>query len=495
MAEGTAAKRPIGAAADEVAAEHLDVLIVGAGISGIDAAYRLQKSCPGKSWAILEARSAIGGTWDLFRFPGIRSDSDMYTLGFPFRPWQGEKAIADGGDIRAYVEETAREFGIDARIRFGHKAVRADWSSSSARWTVEVANGRRLTCSFLFMCSGYYDYENGYRPEWPGEADFAGRIVHPQFWPEDLDVSGKRIVVIGSGATAVTLVPALAETAAQVTMLQRSPSYIVARPSRDRLARWLQARLPARTADALVRWKNVLLGMYFFSLARRKPERVRRKLLELVSAQLEPGYDVARHFSPAYNPWDQRVCLVPDGDLFAAIKAGRVAIVTDRIERFTETGLRLGSGEELAADIVVTATGLIVKLLGGMALSVDGAPVNVGDRLSYRGMMLSDVPNFAVIFGYTNASWTLKSDLTARAVCRLLNHMDRRGHAICLPRLGAAEVERRPLLDFSSGYVSRAAGSLPSQGAKAPWRAPQNYLKDIAAMRFHRVADGTMEFR
>jgi monooxygenase len=487
MAEGPAATRR--------APEHLDVLIVGAGISGIDAAYHLQKRCPGKSWAILEGREAIGGTWDLFRFPGIRSDSDMYTLGFPFRPWRGEKAIVDGAAIRDYVEETARHYGIDRRIRFGHKVTRASWSSAQARWTVETGGGARFTCNFLFLCSGYYDYDRGHRPDWPGEAEFEGRIVHPQHWPEDLDHAGKKIVVIGSGATAVTLVPALAQGAAHVTMLQRSPTYIVARPSRDNLAHWLQRRLPAGLADAAIRWKNVLLGIFFFSRARKRPERVRQTILKLVSESLTPGYDVVRDFSPSYNPWDQRLCLVPDGDLFAAMNAGSVSIVTDRIERFTAAGLALASGAELPADIVVTATGIVVRLLGGIALEVDGAPVNVADRFSYKGMMLNDVPNLFLSFGYTNASWTLKCDLTARYVCRLIRHMDRGGYRICAPRLGDAALERRAMLDFSSGYVRRAEGSLPSQGPKAPWRVHQNYLKDLAAMRFRSVADRVMEFR
>ena len=467
-------------------AEHLDVLIVGAGISGIDAAYHLKTRLPGKSWLILEARDRIGGTWDLFRYPGVRSDSDMYTLGFPFRPWRGEQAIADGADIRAYVEETARAYGIDARIRFNHKVVRANWSGAEARWTVETDSGARFTASFLFMGSGYYDYERGYRPVWPGEGDFAGPILHPQFWPEDFDPAGKTIAVIGSGATAVTLVPALAQTAAHVTMVQRSPSYVVARPSRDKLAR--------RIGPALARWKNVLLGIFFFGRARRKPERVRALLTKMAAAELPPGYAVETHFSPRYNPWDQRLCLVPDGDLFAAIREGKASVATGEIERFTPEGLRLTSGETVAADAVVTATGLVVKLLGSVALEVDGAPVNVADRFNYKGMMLSDVPNLILFFGYTNASWTLKCDLTARYACRLIRHVDRRGYAICTPRLREAP-ERLPMLDFSSGYVQRAAAFLPAQGPEAPWRVHQNYLKDLAVMRFGSVTDGVMEFR
>jgi monooxygenase len=478
--------------------EHLDVLIVGAGISGIDAAYHLQRRCPDKSVLILEARERIGGTWDLFRYPGIRSDSDMYTLGFPFQPWDGEKAIVDGADIRRYVEDTAKDHGLATHIRFRHKVLTAAWSSADARWTVAAdvdGEARTFTASFLFLASGYYDYDRGYRPAWPGEETFGGRFVHPQHWPEDLDYRDKRIVVIGSGATAVTLVPAMAERAVHVTMLQRSPSYIVARPSRDGIARWLQRWVSLGAADRLTRWKNVLLGMFFFSLARRKPQKVRTKLLKLVAASLPPDYDVERDFAPAYNPWDQRVCLIPDGDLFTAMKAGKVSIVTDRIARFTATGIMLDSGLTLAADIVVTATGLVVKLLGGIALSVDGAPVKVADRLVYKGMMLSDVPNLALAFGYTNASWTLKCDLTSRYFCRLVRHMDRHGFAICAPRPGDAAIERQPMLDFSSGYVRRAEGSLPSQGPKTPWRVHQNYLKDLIALGLGGIADGVMEFR
>jgi cation diffusion facilitator CzcD-associated flavoprotein CzcO len=475
---------------EEAKAEHLDVLIVGAGISGIDAAFHLQKRLPGKSFAILEARGRIGGTWDLFRYPGIRSDSDMFTLGFPFRPWRGDKAIVGGAEIRDYVEATARAFGIDRRIRFRHRVAAARWSSREARWTLEAETPegtRRFSCGFLFLCSGYYDYDSGYRPEWPGEDSFAGRIVHPQHWPEDLDLAGRRVAVIGSGATAMTLVPAIADCgAAHVTMVQRSPSYVVSRPSRDRLASGLGPRL--------TRTKNVALGAWFFRLARRRPARVREKLIELARAELPPGYEVERHFGPRYDPWDQRLCLVPDGDLFAAIREGRVSVATGEIETFTAGGLRLRSGEEIEADIVVTATGLVVKLLGGVALAVDGLPADAGGRLVYKGMMLEDVPNLAFSFGYTNASWTLKCDLTSRYVCRLLAHMDRRGHLVCVPRV-RGEVERRPLLDFSSGYIARAEDVLPKQGTKNPWRVPQNYFRDLATLGFGRVADEAMEFR
>jgi cation diffusion facilitator CzcD-associated flavoprotein CzcO len=492
---------PRGAAAAmvqaETADEHFDVLVVGAGLSGIDAAYRLQTECPDKSFAILEARGAIGGTWDLFRYPGVRSDSDMYTLGFPFRPWRGDKAIVDGPSIRAYVEETAAAYGIDRRIRFHHTAKAASWSSADARWAVEVEAGgkvRRLTCGFLLLCSGYYDYESGHRPEWPGEDDFAGRIVHPQHWPADLDHDGARIVVIGSGATAVTLVPALAETAAHVVMLQRSPTYIVARPARDGLASWARRWLPQALSDRLVRLKNILLGIGFFAYSRWRPAAVRNAILKAVRAELGPDYDVERHFGPSYDPWDQRLCLVPDGDLFAAIRGGRASIATDEIERFTREGIRLRSGETLAADIVVTATGLVIKTLGGIALEVDGGPVRASDKLVYKGMMLNDVPNLALAFGYTNASWTLKCDLTARYVCRLLNHMDRHHYRICVPGLRDPDGPRRPLLDFTSTYVRRAAHLLPAQGSKPPWRVHQNYLLDFAALRLRPVADEAMTF-
>jgi len=478
--------------------EHLDVLIVGAGISGIGAARHVQARLPGKSWAILEARERIGGTWDLFRYPGIRSDSDMHTLDFPFRPWTGRKAIADGASIQAYLEETAAETGIDAHIRFGQRVTRACWSSEETRWAVEVetADGvRHCSCAFLYLGSGYYDYAHGHRPRWPGETEFAGRIVHPQSWPDDLDVAGKRVVVIVSGATAVTLAPALAETAAHVTMLQRSPSYIVSRPSEDSIARGLQRILPMRAAAGAIRWKNVLLGMFFFSRSRKRPEQVRRTLMKMVADELPPGYDVERDFGPAYDPWDQRVCLVPDGDLFRAVREGKAEVVTDTIETFAKEGLRLASGRELAADIVVTATGLVVKLLGGIALEVDNEAVNVAERISYKGMMLSDVPNLVLAFGYTNASWTLKSDLTARYFCRLVDHMDRHGLAVCVPRLPPGGVERRPMIDFSSGYVRRAAANLPGQGSEAPWRVHQNYLKDRLMLGLGTVTDAAMEFR
>jgi len=478
--------------------EHFDVLIVGAGLSGIGAAYHLQTECPTKSFALLEGRTVSGGTWDLFRYPGIRSDSDMFTLGFRFRPWREAKAIADGPSILKYIRETAQESGIDRKIRYGHRATRASWSSKDSMWTIEATNPDGQTvyfsCNFLYMCSGYYDYSEGYMPGWPGMERYRGQIIHPQKWPEDLEYEGKRVVVIGSGATAVTLVPAMAAKAAQVTMLQRSPTYIVARPSQDVIANWLRKRLPAKLAYAMVRWKNVLIGMYFYGLARRKPKATKEGILELVRKELGPEYDVEKHFSPRYNPWDQRLCLVPDSDLFAVIRSGRASIVTDEIDTFTETGLRLRSGQELEADIIVTATGLRLKVLGGMQLVIDGVQVDPSRTLTYKGMMFSDIPNMASAFGYTNASWTLKADLTAEYVCRLLNYMDIRKYASCTPRRRDPEIAEEPFVNFSSGYFQRSIASLPKQGSKKPWKLYQNYALDLISLRFGTVDDGTMEF-
>ena len=460
--------------------KHVDVLIVGAGISGVDAACRLKRRCPRKTFAILESRARIGGTWDLFRYPGVRSDSDMYTLGFPFRPWHSTQAIVSGGDIRQYVEDTAREFGIFDRIRFNTQVTAASWSSSARRWTVETNHGA-FTCSFLYLASGYYDYATGHRPEWPAEADFKGRIVHPQFWPEDLDYAGKRVAVIGSGATAVTLVPAMAEKAASVTMVQRSPSYVVAAPARDGMAKWLPA--------TLVRWKHILLTIFLFGRARKRPERVAEYIRDKAREALPPGYPVERDFSPRYAPWDQRLCLIPDGDLFTAMSGGRVTIATGEIERFVPEGLRLKNGETIPADVVVTATGLNMRLLGGVELEVDGVPVSAPDHVIYKGMMLSGVPNLFVSFGYTNASWTLRSDLTARAVCRLLNRMDAKGQKVCVAR-PPADLEKTSIMELNSGYVQRSASILPGQGDRQPWRVPQHYLKDLTAMTLRPIDEG-----
>ena len=478
--------------------EHFDVLIVGAGLSGICSGYHLQAKCPAKSYAILDGRSAIGGTWDLFRYPGVRSDSEMHTLGYKFRPWRDRKAIADGSSIRNYIAETAQEFGIDRKIRFGQQVARASWSSRDARWTIDATDTEGKTvqfaCNFLCMCSGYYDYAEGYMPGWPGMERYQGRVVHPQNWPEDLDYEGKRIVVIGSGATAVTLAPALATTAAHVTMLQRSPTYIVARPSDDRAAGWLRRLLPERLALRLIRWKNVLLGMYFYNLSRRKPERVKQEILRLVREQLGPDYDVEKHFSPRYNPWDQRVCLIPDGDLFVAIRAGKVSVVTDEIETFTEGGIRLKSGELLQADIIVTATGLKLKRLGGIQISLDGTPIDLAGRISYKGMMIRGIPNFSFTLGYSNASWTLKCNLVAEYVCRLLKHMSRHGYDCATPVGSEPAIVDKSAINLNSGYIRRGIELLPKQGAKRPWKFHQNYALDMLDLRFSALDDGTMEF-
>ena len=479
--------------------EHFDVLIVGAGLSGIGAAYHLQTECPKKSYLILEGRNAIGGTWDLFRYPGVRSDSDMYTLGYRFRPWREAKAIADGPSILRYIRETAQEYGIDRKIRYGHQAKVARWSSADGAWTVEAAkvdgSVARFTCNFLYTCSGYYDYAGGYMPGWPGMEKYRGQIVHPQKWPEGLDYKDQRVVVIGSGATSVTLVPAMAETAEHVYMLQRSPSYILALPSEDFVANWLRGKVPGRVAYTIVRWKNVLVAMYLFSKSRQKPEKIKKWLLGLAQKSLGPDYDVAKHFTPRYNPWEQRMCFIPDEDLFRAIRSGKASVVTDEIETFTEKGLRLRSGEELGADIIVTATGLKVQLMGGMEVWVDGARVTLSRAMSYKGMMYSDVPNLASSFGYTNASWTLKSDLTAEYVCRLLKHMDAGGYARCTPRKRDASITEEPAIDFSSGYIQRAKDVLPKQGSRRPWKLHQNYALDLLEFRFASVDDGTMEFK
>jgi monooxygenase len=479
--------------------EHVDVLIVGAGISGVGAAHHLQERCPGRSYAVLEARADLGGTWDLFRYPGIRSDSDMHTLGFRFKPWTDAKAIADGPAILEYVRETARESGVEDRIRYNHRVVSAAWSSADARWTVEAertdtGETAGLTCDFLFMCSGYYRYDEGYTPEFPGIDRFGGQVIHPQHWPEDLDYAGKRVVVIGSGATAVTLVPAMAETAEHVTMLQRSPTYVVSLPGEDRIANGLRRFLPANAAYTIVRWKNVLLQMASYQLSRRRPKLMKKLIRNGVAKSLPAGYDVDKHFTPTYNPWDQRMCLVPDGDLFETLSSGRAEVVTDRIETFTEKGIRLESGDELEADVVITATGLNLLFLGGIQFSLDGEPADTAEAMTYKGMMLSEVPNLAFTLGYSNASWTLKADLTSEYVCRLLNHMDEHGYRQCVPRARGLAPSEEPIVTLSSGYVLRALDQLPKQGPGDPWMLRMNYALDLRALRHGPLTDSAMEF-
>jgi cation diffusion facilitator CzcD-associated flavoprotein CzcO len=479
--------------------EYFDVLVVGAGLSGIGAAVHLKTHCPDRSFALLEGRERLGGTWDLFRYPGVRSDSDMYTLGYSFKPWEEPKAIADGPSILRYIEDTAREHDLQRHIRYGLQVRRASWSSAEAAWTVEAerrgsAEIVRLRCNFLFMCSGYYRYDAGYLPSFTGTERFGGRIVHPQFWPEGLDYSGQRVLIIGSGATAVTLLPEMAKTAAHVTMLQRSPTWMVARPSEDALANRLRRWLPAKAAYALTRWKRVLLGMYFYGLCQRKPEKVKSLLLGGVRAWLGPDADVAKHFTPRYKPWDQRLCLVPDGDFFRTLRQKKASVVTDEIDCFTETGVKLKSGEELPADLVVTATGLELKVLGGVQLQVDGRPVDPAQTVSYKAMMYSGVPNLASSMGYTNASWTLKCDLTCEYVCRLLNHMRATGQRQCTPTLTDASMPLEPWSDFTSGYVQRAAHLFPKRGTKAPWKLKQNYIHDLLTLRYGKVDDGSMVF-
>ena len=469
--------------ANQPRTDHVDVLIVGAGLSGIGAACHLQTDAPGTSYAILEARETSGGTWDLFRYPGVRSDSDMFTLGYVFRPWPEPESIAGGESILRYIRETATAYGVDEHIRYSSRVVRADWSGPEALWSVTVEDtgtGEQTTttCSFLYLCSGYYRYDEGYTPTWPGREDFGGQVVHPQHWTDDLDLTDKRVVVIGSGATAVTLVPALAATAAKVTMLQRSPSYILPFPAADPIAGLLRKVLPAERAYRAIRWKNVRMSTAIYQFSRKLPARVRALLRKLAVARLPEGFDVDTHFKPTYEPWDQRMCLVPEGDFFSAIRAGKADVVTDHLEAFTATGLRLRSGAELDADVVVTATGLNLLPLGGVELTVDGERVEIHERVAYKGMMLDGVPNLAFALGYTNASWTLKVDLVSAYVSRMLHSMRRDGYAVVTPRLPAEQMDTTPFIDMTSGYFERSRASLPLQGDRAPWRLQQHYLKD-----------------
>lgn len=479
------------------ATEHLDVLIVGAGISGIGAAYYLGRDHPGRSYAILEARGATGGTWDLFRYPGIRSDSDVSTFGYAFKPWEGDKIIASGASILDYVRETATENGIDRKIRLHHKVLSAAWSSRDGRWRVTVERGEtrerfELTCTWLFCASGYYRYDQGFTPQFPGRERFHGRIVHPQHWPADLDYAGKQVVVIGSGATAVTLVPAMAEAAAHVTMLQRTPSYVLSLPTLDPTATWLRRYLSRDKVHALTRSKNIAVQRAFYKFCRRFPKAARRVIRHLNGKLLPKDYPIDEHFNPPYGPWDQRLCMVADGDLFAALRSGGASIVTDRIQTFTERGIQLVSGRELPADVIVTATGLEMLVFGGIELCVDGEPVQLSDKVAFKGMMLDGVPNFVFAIGYTNASWTLKVGLLCEHFCRLLSRMDAQGHTVCRPERKDRSSPTRPLLDFQAGYVKRAMHQLPQQGTEAPWVTPMDFALDTKL--FATVADEHLHF-
>jgi monooxygenase len=478
--------------------EHLDVLIVGAGISGISAAWHLQDRCPSKTYAILERRQGMGGTWDLFKYPGIRSDSDMFTLGFRFKPWTSAKAIADGPSILAYLKEAAAENGIDKNIRYRQEVTAAEWSDADNRWTVTVHNGTEevtMTCSFLFATTGYYNYDQGYSPTFEGSEDFAGTIVHPQHWPTDLDYTGKKIVVIGSGATAITLIPALVNGGAgHVTMLQRSPSYVGSLPDVDPIAAKANKYLPGAAAHVVNRWKAIIFSTAQYQLARRFPKYMRKTLLTMAQRRLPEGYDVEKHFGPRYNPWDERLCLAPNGDLFKTIRKGNADVVTDTIERFVPEGIKLNSGDVLDADIIVTATGLNMRLFGGAAIRRNGEPLDLTQSMAYKGMMLSGIPNMAFTIGYTNASWTLKADLVSEFVCRVLNYMDANGFDNVVPAEPSADVEQRPILDFTPGYVLRSLDTLPKSGSKAPWKMKQNYFFDMRMIRQSKVDDEALHF-
>jgi monooxygenase len=481
--------------------DHLDVVIVGAGISGISAAWHLKTLCPGKSYAILEGRDAVGGTWDLFRYPGIRSDSDMHTLGFMFKPWEEARAIADGPSILNYVNQTADEHGIRDHVRFDHQVKSASWSSQDAAWTVEAEHeGQlvRVSCNMLLMCGGYYKYDDPYLPEWDGMERFMGTLIHPQLWPKDLDYQGKNVVVIGSGATAMTLVPAMAQNGAKhVTMLQRSPTYVVSWPSQDKIANTLRKWLPGKLAYALTRWKNVKNDLDFYHRTRAEPETVKAELIGLVKQSLGSQYDVEKHFTPSYFPWDQRLCLIPDDDLFDVINDGSASVMTDTIDCFVEDGVKLASGEVLKADIIVSATGLQLQIMNGVALSVDSKPVNLPDHWSYKGMMLSDVPNLVQTFGYINASWTLRADLTSEYAARLINRLTETGNTIATPRLRAEDrdMPARPWIDdFPAGYMQRSMHLFPKQGDRNPWRNTQDFGEDKRLIRHAHIEDDVLEF-
>lgn len=478
--------------------ENVDMIIIGAGLSGIGAACHLTRECPNKSYVILEGRESIGGTWDLFRYPGIRSDSDMYTLGYQFKPWTNPKSIADGASILQYIKDTAHEYGVMDHIRFNSKVVKASWSTEEACWTVTVENkqtgkNESYQAGFLLSCSGYYSYESGYDPEFPGRDRFKGDIIHPQKWPEDYDYSNKEVVVIGSGATAVTLIPSMAKNTKHITMLQRSPTYVATLPEKDSLPEKLRKHLPEKWVYRLTRTRNIAFNMAFYNFCQSFPEMSKKLLIEQVKRQVGNKVDI-KHFTPRYNPWDERLCAVPDGDLFKAIRKGKASVETDQIETFTETGIQLKSGKYLEADLIITATGLNIKVLGGIALEVDGSPFNIPSKFYYKGLMLEDLPNFGMILGYTNSSWTLKADMISLFVCRLLKYMDRKGLRQCTPRNHDVDMEAEPLFKFQSGYIQRAKDLVPRQGPKLPWKLYQNYLLDNVLIKLGKLNDGRLEF-
>lgn len=478
--------------------ERFDVVVIGAGISGVSAAYHLQKYCPDKSFIILEARDEIGGTWDLFRYPGIRSDSDMFTLGFGFRPWRGAKAIAEGPLIKNYVADAAREYGIIEKIRFGHRVKKLNWSPKEAAWALKISNANgaaEISAGFVISASGYYRYSAGFTPDFPGVDRFEGEVVHPQNWPEDIDYAGKNVIVIGSGATAVTLVPALAEKASHVTMLQRSPSYYFSMPAVSAMSKFLTRFLPDRAVFSFIRWQRIILQQISFKFARAKPKQTAKNLIKFTKDRLPPNFDVKKHFTPTYDPWDQRLCVVPDDDLFNGIQSGAISIVTDTIASFDRDGLLLRSGEKLSADIIVTATGLELEAFGGAEIAVDGEPVELGDILTYKGLMFEGLPNLIAVFGYTNASWTLRADLVNAYACRMINYLEEHEYVAVTPVNDDPEMAREPFLDFSSGYVTRKAADLPKQGARQPWRHPQDYFRDIKSLRFSKIDDGVLQFQ
>jgi len=478
---------------------HFNVIVVGAGISGIGAGYYLQKKCPNKSFVILEGRDNIGGTWDLFRYPGIRSDSDMNTMGFRFKPWMGVKSIADGPSILSYLHETVKENDLNKKIQFNQWINEASWSSRDSQWTVQVENKKTqelqdFTCDFLFLCGGYYNYEEGYTPHFAGRENFLGQIIHPQKWPKNLDYKNKKVVVIGSGATAVTIIPTMAEEAAHVTMLQRSPTYFLSAPDEDPVGNFLRKFISSKLTYKLVRWKNIRFQWWFFQKCRKFPKKVKEFLIKQVREELGPNYDIETHFTPKYNPWEQRMCLVPNGDFFNAINAGKASVITDHIDRFTKKGIKLKSGGEVEADLIVTATGLNLEVCNGIKLEVDNNEVDISKTMTYKGMMFSDVPNLVATFGYTNASWTLRADLTSEYVCRLLNFMDKKGYANCCPRTAEHVEPDGDWLDFTSGYVKRSMHKFPKQGSRDPWRNTQNFPKDVLAIRWGNIDNKELKF-